>query len=70
MENPRKIFRSVGSMLPGNEAPQFVAPAVRKGDKVTVDLNKLQGSYVILVFYPEDFEPTIVTEMLQLDKIR
>ena len=57
-------------MLPDNEAPQFVAPAVRKGDKVTVDLNKLQGSYVILLFYPEVFEPTIVTEMLQLDKIR
>ena len=42
-------------MLPDNEAPQFVAPAVRKGDKVTVDLNKLQGSYVILLFYPEVF---------------
>ena len=38
----RENFQFFGSMLPGSEAPQFSAPAIHRGDKVNIDLNKLQ----------------------------
>ena len=45
-----------GNMIKvGKKAPNFIAPAYFKGKFVTVELNEYLGKWVLLCFYPCDF---------------
>ena len=57
-------------MQPGEQAPKFSAPAYVNGAKTTIELSTYIGKYVILLFYPEDFGATIVTQLTQLTSLR
>ena len=39
----------------GKKAPDFTAPAYRKGEFTSVQLSDFLGKWVILCFYPGDF---------------
>ncbi len=39
----------------GKKAPDFVAPAYRKGQFTSVKLSDYLGKWVVLCFYPGDF---------------
>ena len=39
----------------GKKAPDFTAPAYRKGEFASVQLSGFLGKWVILCFYPGDF---------------
>jgi len=42
-------------LLIGRKAPDFTAPAYRKGKFITVQLSEYLGKWVLLCFYPGDF---------------
>ena len=39
----------------GGKAPDFEAPAYRKGEFINVKLSDYMGKWVLLCFYPGDF---------------
>lgn len=43
------------SVRPGQQAPDFSAPAYYKGDFTSVKLSDFAGKWVMLCFYPGDF---------------
>jgi len=48
--------REVTSMIQvGKKAPDFAAPAYRKGQFVSVKLSEYLGKWVLICFYPGDF---------------
>ena len=57
------------SVLAGREAPDFIAPAVVKGDfQDEFRLSDQRGKYVLLFFYPLDFTFVCPTELHSLFK--
>lgn len=51
------------SVLVGKKAPYFKATAVFKGEFESISLDKYQGQYVVLFFYPLDFTFVCPTEL-------
>ena len=55
-EEPEKSAKGVKAMITvGKKAPDFTAPAYRKGKFIEVKLSEYLGKWVILCFYPGDF---------------
>jgi peroxiredoxin (alkyl hydroperoxide reductase subunit C) len=58
------------SHLIGQQAPDFIAPAVRADNSIYSDfsLRSLRGKYVVLFFYPLDFTFVCPTEILEFSR--
>ncbi len=54
-ENPVEEEESIMSVLVGQKAPDFTAPAYSKCGFTTVKLSDHLGKWVLLCFYPGDF---------------
>merc|ERR1711970_460524 len=61
---------TITGFWPGCSAPSFEAPVVFAGNTTSptsVNIQLLQGSYVVLIFYPMDFDYICPTELTMLD---
>jgi peroxiredoxin (alkyl hydroperoxide reductase subunit C) len=53
------------------QAPEFVAQAVLPDNSIsTVELVKMRGKYVVLLFYPMDFSAVCPSEIIAMEKKR
>lgn len=53
----------MSSLLVGRKAPYFSGKAVCKGEIIELSLDRFQGKYVVLFFYPLDFTFVCPTEL-------
>ena len=58
------------SHLIGERAPWFGGKCCLKGEFIDVSLDALAGSWVLLFFYPLDFDHIAPGEMLELERLR
>lgn len=58
------------SLLPGDKAPWFGAKCYHTDRFVDLCLDELAGSWVLLCFYPLDFDPIAPSELLELERLR
>lgn len=52
---PQSTAAGTCRVVVGRKAPDFVAPAYRKGELTQVKLSDFLGKWVMLCFYPGDF---------------